>query len=158
VRFLVKQRVFSVGDSYNIVNQDGVPEFVVVTSLVTFGHSLDMYDMANKVVATVQRISPSVRPTFRILRDGQHVADVHKDLFTAFHPHYTVRGPGGDFDIDGDWSEWKFTVTKDGQQVALVNKELSFVSDTYSVETIGDVDIPSLLCLVIVLDEVAHDA
>jgi uncharacterized protein YxjI len=157
VQFLVKQRIFSVGDSYNILNLEGEPVFQVVTSLVTFGHSLDMYEMSGQVVATVQRISPAVRPTFRILRDGKHVADVHKDLFTAFHPHYTVRGPGGDFDVDGDWSAWKFTITRDGQLVARVNKELSFVSDTYSVDIVGDVDTPSLLCLVIVLDEVAHD-
>ncbi len=157
MQFLVKQRLFSAGDSYNILSELGEPSFQVQTSLVTFGHSLDMYDMSGQVVANVQRQSPAVLPTFRILRDGKHVADVHKDLFTAFHPHYTVRGPGGDFDIDGDWSNWKFSITSGGEQVARVNKELSFVSDTYSVEIIGDVDAPSILCLVIVLDEVAHE-
>jgi len=155
MRFQIKKRAFSLGDSYMIKDDQGVPAYTVTSTVLSIGHQLDLVDMAGNSVGHVQQRVLSLAPDYEISRDGQLVAEVRRDVLSFLHPHFTVRGPNGAYDIRGDWLNWNYTVESDGQQVASIGEQLA-LTDTYAVDMAEGADIPTILCLVIILDEVAH--
>lgn len=155
MQFEIRKRAFSLGDSYTIKDAQGNAAYTVKSTILSIGHQLDLFDMAGNSVAHVRQRVLSLAPDYEISRAGQLVAEVRRDLMSFVHPHFTVQGPGGSYDIHGDWLNWNYTVESDGQQVARIGEQLA-LTDTYAVDIAEGTDIPTILCLVIVLDEVAH--
>ncbi len=155
MQFEIRKRAFSLGASYTIKDAQGNPTYTVRSTVLSIGHQLDLLDLAGNGVAHVQQRVLSLAPDYEISRDGQLVAEVRRDLVSFVHPHFTVQGPGGTYDIHGDWRNWNYTVERDGQQVARIGEQLA-LTDTYAVDIAEGADIPIILCLVIVLDEVTH--
>lgn len=156
MQFQITQKVFSLGDSYEILDAYGQPVYAVKSHLLSLGHKLDLLDMTGALVAQIQQRLLSFVPEYDIYREGQLSLVIKKKVFTLFHPKFTVEGSAGTFEMEGDWLNWNYEIIQGGQVVARISKELSLFSDRYGVEIMDGVEIPTILCLVIVMDEVAH--
>ena len=156
MRYQVQQRVFSLGDRFDIVDEQGQPAFQVKSHLLSIGHSMDLLDSTGAQVAHIQERVLTFHPEYEISRGGQVVAVVQKKLFTLVHDRFTVEGAAGTFEMVGDWLSWNYSITQNGQSVAQISKQLALFHDRYGVDIAEGVDVPNILCLVIVMDEVAH--
>jgi uncharacterized protein YxjI len=156
MRFQIKQRVFSLGDRYDILDEQGQPAFEVHSHLFTIGHKLDLVDMTGNLLAQIQQRVLSFVSEYDIYRGGQLTAVVKKKLFTLFHPQFTVEGPAGTYTMEGDWLNWNYTIAQNGQIVAQIGKQFALFQDRYGADIADGADVPTLLCLAIVMDEVAH--
>ena len=69
---------------------------------------------------------------------------------------FSVKSKQGTFKIDGNFRSREFKIKKDGKLVATVSKKFFSIGDKYGVQVQQGQDIPFILCLAIVIDEVAH--
>jgi uncharacterized protein YxjI len=156
MRFQIKQRVFSLGDRYDILDEQNQPVFEVKSHLFSLGHKLDLLDMNGNEVAQIHQRLLSLHAEYDIYRSGQLSIVVQKKLFSFLQERYTVEGPGGIYEMVGDWLNWNYSITQNGQPVAQIGKQFALFQDRYGVDVADGADAPTLLCLVIVMDEVAH--
>jgi uncharacterized protein YxjI len=155
MRYQIKQRVFSLADSYDITDDAGNAAFHVQGKFFSLGNSLDLQDMQGEPLAHIQQRLLALTATYDISRGGSVELTVHQKAF-SWTPHFDIEGPGGSYTMDGDWADWDFQVSAGGQTVARISKQFALYADTYGIEIADGADVPTLLCLAIVMDEVAH--
>lgn len=155
LRFIIRQKIFSFADRFNITDGAGTPKYQVEGKFFTIGKKLNIYDMDGNHLIYIEQEIFRFLPEYYLYQNDEVVAKVKKE-FTFFKPKINIESIYGDFTIDGSVFGYDFTVIKDGKVVARINKEFLSFSDTYGVEIYSDNE-AFLLALVIVLDQVFHD-
>lgn len=153
--FQLKTRIFSLGGSMDITDFDGVPYYQVQASFLSLGKKLDLFDIQGTPVAHIQQRLLTFAPEYDIYQQGQMVATVKQHLFSLFGERFTVESAMGILEIAGDWLNWNYSITIGGMPVATVSKQLAFFQDVYAVDIIDNTDVPLVLAIAIVVDEVA---
>jgi uncharacterized protein YxjI len=113
-------------------------------------------------VIKIQQELFHLHPTYNILsaRDGESDRQlaVLKKKFAFFHQKFNIDSVYGQYALEGlDIFAHSFTLTRNGQTVAVVSKKFFSLSDTYGVEIVGNEDQAFILTLVIVLDQILYD-
>lgn len=155
LRFIVRQKIFSFGDSFNITDKNGTPHYRVQGKFISIGKKLDLYDMGDKHLVHIKQEIFRLLPEYYLYENDEVTARVKKQ-FTFLKSKIDIESIYGDFTIDGSVFSYNFTVRKDGKVVAEVSKEFLTFSDTYGVE-VYDENVDFILALVIVIDQIFHD-
>lgn len=155
--YLIRERLFDVGDDFDITDESGNRVFHVDGKLLTLRDRLVLTDAAGQEVASVHRQLIALRRTYTISIGGEEAAEVRKKLFTPFRDSYTIDIPGPhDLEMKGDLLDHEYTVERDGREVASVSKRWFSLRDTYAVR-IADGESEHLLILAGVLAlDLAH--
>jgi uncharacterized protein YxjI len=69
---------------------------------------------------------------------------------------FSVKSKFGDFKIEGNFRSREFKIKKGATLVATISKKFFAIGDKYGVKIEQGQDVPFILCLAIVVDEVAH--
>jgi uncharacterized protein YxjI len=155
MRYLMKQKIFSIGGTFHIKNEDGQDVFVVEGAAFSFGHQLTCYDMEGNELAFIKQKVFSWGPTYEIYRDGELFAVVKKELFSFFKHVFTIDVPGpDDLLAEGDFWELEFTFSREDRTVARVSRQMFSWADTYGVEVADGEDDILILASTIVIDMV----
>ena len=150
MELLIKQRVFSWGDTYDVYDETGEPRYYVEAEVFTFGHQIHVYDKrSGREVGSIHQKLFTFTPQFEIVMNGRPVGTITKE-FTLFVPRYQVDFKG--WDVEGDFLGWDYNVTCGSRTVMSITKEWLTWGDTYVLRysDVGD-EIPGLL-LVIAID------
>jgi uncharacterized protein YxjI len=153
--FQLKTRIFSLGGSMDITDFQGIPYYQVQASFFSIGKKLDLFDMQGNQLAHIQQRLLAFAPEYDIYQQGQLVATIKQHLFSLFGERFTVESSMGMLEIAGDWVNWNYSVDTNGMTVASITKEFAMFQDVYAVNILDGADIPLLLSLAIVVDEVA---
>ena len=157
MRYLMKQRLFSFGDDFNIKDEDGKDVFFVDGKALSFGNKLSFQDMQGNELAYIKEEVLSWSPTYAIYRGGELVATVKKELFTFFKCKFYVDVPGpNDLEATGSFSDHDYSFTRNGREVARVSKEWFAFADTYGVEIAENEDDVLILAGAVVIDMACH--
>ncbi len=156
MRYLVRQKIFSLGDSFTIKNEAGRDMFIVRSQILSFGNKLRPYDLAGNELCYIEQKMFRFMPEYNIYVGGEHVANVRK-RFALFRNDFVITSPGTVYYIEGNFFAHEFNILKDGRIVARISKKLFSLSDTYSVDIDDDQDQVTILALAIVIDMVCHD-
>ncbi len=70
---------------------------------------------------------------------------------------FSVKSKQGTFKIEGNFRSREFKIKKDKHLVATISKKFFAIGDKYGVKVEHGQDVPFILALAIVVDEVAHD-
>src|SRR6267143_2972065 len=104
MRYILKQKLFSLGGAFYIKDDQGQDVFLVEGKVFSFGHQLSFQDMAGNELAYIRQKLLSWGPTYEIYRDDQLFAVVKKELFHFFKHVFSVDVPGpGDLLAEGDF-------------------------------------------------------
>ena len=156
MRYLVRQKIFSFGDSFTITDENGIDRYKIQGKVFSLGNKLTIYDLAcNKLIYIEQKIFKFL-PQYEIYEGDTLVARVKKQL-TFFKPRFEIESGFGNFQVEGDVWGYNFSVIKNGLIVARVEKKFMSFSDTYSVDVFEGERDEFILALVIVIDQVLHD-
>jgi uncharacterized protein YxjI len=156
MRYLMKQRIWSMGDDYRIKDQAGRDCFYVDGKAFSFGDKLSFLDMAGSEVAFIDQKLMAWGPTYEIYRGGRLFAVVKEKIWTFLKNRFTVDvgadGPGpGDLEVEGDFLDHEYQFLRDGRVAAQVSKKWFSWSDTYGVDVAdGEDDVLILACTVVV--------
>ncbi len=138
-----------------------VQDLLFINYNIIWNYFGQVFTSISSSLIKIQQELLHLHPTYNILSarddDSDRQLAVLKQKF-AF--------PRANFDIDSAYSQYAlegldpiahtFTITKNGQAVAIVSRQFFSIVDTYGVEIVGDEDQAFILALVIILDEVLH--
>jgi len=157
MRYLMKQKLFSLGDKFAIKDENGADAFFVDGRVFSLGHQLAFEDVHGNQLAFIKQKMLSFNPTYEIYKDSEHVATIKKELFTFLHCTFHIHLDGqGDLDAEGNLSDHEYAVTRDGEPVAQISKQWFAWSDTYGVDIADGEDPVLILASTVVIDMCCH--
>ena len=150
MELLIKQRVFSWTDSYDVYDENGQPRYFVKAELLTLGPQIHVYDaQTGRELGSVHQRLLTFLPAFEVVLNGRMVGSVRK-RFSLLFPRYDVDYR--DWSVEGDLLNWDYEVTRGSETVMTISKELLHWGDTYTLRYQNPADeLPGLL-LVIAID------
>lgn len=159
MRYILKERIFSLRESYYIRNEQGDNLLEVTGQLITLRDRLILRDMGGNEVATVTKHLIALRPTYTIVRPDQPDATVKKDFINILREGFSVDMAGGlpDLRIQGDIFEHDYSIARQGVTVAQVAKKWISLRDSYMVDVADGEDPVLLLACAIVVDRITHE-
>ena len=157
MRYLMKQKMFSLGHDFRIKDEADNNAFFVDGKVFTLGQKLSFQDLEGNELAFIRQKLLSWGPTYEIIRSGQLVAVVKKKLFTLLRCKFTVDVPGpDDLEAEGDLLSYEYSFTRHGQVVATVSKKWFSLGDTYGVDIVDGEDDVLILSSTVVIDMACH--
>ena len=149
MKLYFKQRFFSWFDSYDIYDEAGNTVFTVEGQLA-WAKTLHISDKNGTHIATLKREIFTFLPEFCIYKGDTLAGRISKEL-SLFSPKYNIDFNG--WHIDGDFFEWDYTIMgSNGEQIAVVSKELLNFTDTYVINTVHDADALDALMFTLAID------
>ncbi len=157
MRYQLRQKIFSFGDDFAILDEAGNEAFYVDGKVFTIADKLSMLDRSGGEVAFIRQKLFSWGPTYEIYSGGQLRAVVKKELFTFLHCRFMVDVPGpDDLEAEGNFTDMEYTFTRGGLSVATVSKRWLALSDTYGIDIADGEDDVLVLASAVVIDMVCH--
>ena len=149
MKLLIKQRIFSWRDSYDVYDESGEAKYTVKSEPFSFGHQLHVYDRNQKEVGVIHQKLLAFLPAFEIEVDGRSRGTIQKQ-FTFFKPRYEIDYNG--WRVEGDVFGWDYDVYSGCSVVVHISKELFHWGDTYVIDFRNPADELDGLLLVLAID------
>lgn len=149
MRLLIKQRVFSWTDSYDVYDESGAAKYFIKAEFFALGHQIHVYDWRQREVGAIRQKLLTLMPQFEIEMHGVPQGEIQKKL-TFFRPRYEVNFNG--WHVEGDFLGWEYDVCNGRSTVVHITKELLHWGDTYVLDFANPADELIGLLLVIAID------
>ena len=149
MKLLIKQRVFSWSDSYDVYDEYGNVKYVVKAEVFSIGHQLHVYDAAQREIGIIHEKVFRFLPAFEIEVGGQTKGRIEKQ-FTFFKPKYEINYNG--WRVEVDFVGWEYDVYEGCSAIVHITKELLHWGDTYVIEYGNPEQELDALLLVIAID------
>ena len=149
MRLLIKQRVFSWGDTYDIYDENGNVKYMVKAEVFAFGHQLHVYDAGGNEIGQVSQQLLTFMPKFEIAMGGRVLGTICKK-FTFFTPKYEIDFNG--WRVEGDFLGWDYDVYAGCSSIIHISKEPFHWGDTYVIDFANPQDELMGLMLVVAID------
>jgi len=158
MRYIMKQKVFSLGDKFAIQNEKGEDTFFVSGEVFSLGHELSFGDSQGNELLLIKQKLLSWGPTYELYRGEEHVATIKKEMFTLFQCTFDIHiDQLGDLEAQGNLSDHEYSVTRDGEPVAQISKQWFSWADTYGVDIADGEDPLLILASTVVIDMCCHE-
>ncbi len=144
MQLLIKQKVFSWTDTYDIFDESGEARYYVKAEFLSLGHQIHVYDKrSGREVGSIHQKLLTFLPQFEIIVGGQPMGSVRREI-SFLRPSYHVDYFG--WDVEGDFLGWEYEARSGNALVMSVSKQLFRWGDTYvlNYSRIED-EIPGLL-------------
>lgn len=149
MKLIIKQRVFSWTDSYDIYDESGKTRYFVKARLMALGHQLLVYDANRNQVGMIRQKLLNFLPVFEIEVGGVTRGKIKKKL-TLFRPKYEIDYNG--WRVEGDFMGWNYDVYSGSRPIIHISKELFRFGDTYVIDIENPEDELTGMMLVIAID------
>ncbi len=158
MRYVVRERIFSIGDDFWITDDQERRVFLVDGKALRLRETLELKDASGTVVATVRKKLLSMRDTMEIERDGAVVATVRRALISPLrHRSVIDLADGGQLEAVGNILDKEFEIRDERGPVAWISRSWFRIRDTYGVEVAPGEDDAFLLAIAVSLDRIHHD-
>ena len=137
MRLLIKQRVFSWTDSYDIYDESGRVKYFVKAELIALGHQLHVYDCNHNEIGVIRQRIMTFLPAFDIEVNGMIRGYIQKK-FTFFYPQYEIDFNG--WRVEGDFLGWRYDVYQGCSAIMHIYKEFFHWGDTDAVDSENSCD------------------
>ncbi|EPY2271751.1 LURP-one-related/scramblase family protein [Clostridium sporogenes] len=156
MKFIIKQKLFSITDKYIIENEYGEKLYKAQKILMSMFKKIKIYDIEDRELVYIKEKFIKILPTYLIYMGGNQVATMKKDI-SILKPRFTVESIIGDYEVKGDILDINFTIEKAGETVARVKKHFPAIRDSYEVDIKEGASQSLILAMVIVIDDVVHN-
>lgn len=156
MRFNIRQKIFTFGDNFVVKNENDEPYLTVQGKVFAFGNKLKIFDDSMNELYYIEQKLFKFLPEYRIYEQGRETAFLKKE-FTLFKPRINIDSEYGNFTIEGSLLQHNFQVYKGSKIVASISKKYISFSDNYTLDVNDDENIPFIITLVIVIDQILHD-
>lgn len=150
MKLLIKQKVFSWTDTYDVYDEAGNARYYVKAEFFSVGHVIHVYEHnTNREVGVIKEKILTWTPKFNIEIHGKCVGMIQKK-FTLFRPKYEVDFNG--WRVEGDFLAWNYDVLSGCCPIMKIKKEPFHWGDTYVIHYQKPEDELMGLLLVIAID------
>lgn len=149
MRLLIKQRVFSWSDTYDIYDENENVRYSVKAEILSLGHRLHVYDAWDNEIGLIREKLISFLPAFEI-ETGGVVQGMIQKKFSFFTPKYEIDFNG--WRVTSDFLGWDYDVYSECCPIIHISKEFLHWGDTYVIDIADPKDELMGLMLVIAID------
>jgi uncharacterized protein YxjI len=158
MRYLVREKVFSIGDDFWVTDEQGNEAFLVDGKALRLRETFELKDRSGAIVATIRKRLLAVRDSMDIERDGTVIATVKKAVFSPLHHRSAIELPGGgELEAVGNILDKEFEIRSGGAVLAQVSRSWFRMRDTYGVDVAPGQDDALMLAVAVCLDRIHHD-
>ncbi|MDJ0461957.1 LURP-one-related family protein [Streptomyces sp. H27-C3] len=151
MKYLVRDKIFAIGDDYWIEDEDGQQAFLVDGKALRLRDTLEIKDPTGQVLITLRAKMLSLRDTMTIERGDEQLATVRKKRLSLLRNHYRVElAEGTELDVSGRILDREFTIEYDGELLAHISRKWFRVRETYAVNVVREEADTALLIAVAV--------
>lgn len=153
--FYMKQKVFSIGEKYNIMDENQHIIYHVKGKVFSIKNKLDMFK-GDELIYHLERKLFRFLPEYTLFSpDGNVVATIKKN-FTFFGGKMTITSLFGQLEVIGQVWQYDFHVNKNGLEVMSVHKKWLSWGDSYQITIQEDTHESFYVALVILIDVIYH--
>ncbi len=150
-RFLMKEKLFGIGDDFWIDDEHGDHAYKVDGKTHRMRDTWKLEDADGNEVAVIRERMLTVRDAIKIEVNGNE-ATVRKAII-GFGERYNVDvDDGEDLKVKGDFVGHEYTIERDGDTVAEVSKKWFTMRESYGIETYGDIDPALIISVAVAVD------
>jgi uncharacterized protein YxjI len=158
MRYLVREKVFSIGDDFWITDEQGNKVFLVDGKALRLRETFELKDASGAILATVKKKLIAIRDTMEIEHDGAVVATVRKAVISPLHHRSVIDlADGSRLEAVGNILDKEFDILGDGQPIAHVSRSWFRLRDTYGVDVAPGQNDALILAIAVCLDRIHHD-
>jgi uncharacterized protein YxjI len=158
VRYVVRQKMFSIGDDFWVTDEQGNRVFLVDGKAMRLRETLELKDASGAVVATVRKKLLAMRDTMEIERGGAAVATVRKAMLSPLRHRSTIDlADGTQLEAVGNLFDMEFEIRAGHQTLARVSRAWFRLRDTYGVDVAPGQDDALFIAVAVCLDRIHHD-
>jgi uncharacterized protein YxjI len=156
-RFVMKEKLISIGDDYWIEDSTGQRAFKVNGKALRIRDTFVLEDASGREVATIKERKLHIRDAITIDLGGQK-ATVKKALI-GIRERYNVEVDGGpDLKVHGNIVDHEYKIEiDDGPKIGEVSKKWFRLRDTYGVEVLDPNHTIMVLAVAVAVDSMSHD-
>lgn len=151
MKLYIKQKVFSWGDKFTVKDGAGIDRYFVEGEVFSFGKKLHVYTCQGQEVAYIEQKLFTWMPRYTVYLDGHQVAQVVRE-FSFFRPRYRIEGLG--WNVDGEFWEHEYEITRGGQLIAAIHKEWMTWGDSYELDIVDPGNELPALSIILAIDAV----
>ncbi|MFF8309411.1 LURP-one-related/scramblase family protein [Streptomyces lydicus] len=150
-KYLVRDRIFGIGDDYWIEDEHGHHAFLVDGKALRLRETFELKDPERRVLITIRKKMLALRDTMTIERDDQPLATIKRKRLSLLRNHYRVElVDGTELDVSGKILDREFAVEYEGELLAEISRRWLTVRDTYAVNVVReDADPPLLIAIAV---------
>lgn len=149
MKLLIKQRVFSWTDSFDVYDENENVKYIVEAKFAALGHQLCVFNQSKKIIGMIHQKILSFRPAFEIEVRGKTLGTIKKK-FSLPTPKYEIDYKG--WYVEGMDLGRGYYVFSGSDIVIQITKELFDWGDTYVLDFNDPADELDGLLLVIAID------
>ena len=156
-RFMMKEKLLSIGDDYWIEGPGGERVFKVNGKALRVRDTFVLEDASGHEVATIKERKLSVRDAITI-EIGDQKATVKKAMI-GIRERYHVEVDGGpDLKVHGNIVDHEYEIeVDDGPKIGEVSKKWFRVRDSYGVDVLDPLQTVMVLAVAVAVDSMSHD-
>ena len=153
--FCIEQEIFTIGDRFSIMDDQGNTLFLAESEIFTFGKKLHLYrasasGTAGEECAYIEEELFSFRPCYHITTfSPQETVTVIND-FAFFSQLYSV--PERTWQVTGDFFDHEYTIFENSRRVADVSKQWFTFGDCYRIDAGSEESALLVLCIALIID------
>lgn len=151
-RFIMREKLLSIGDDFWIEDADGEKIYKVDGKAMRVRDTFVLEDAGGNEVAHIQERKLNIRDTMKIERAGDELATVHKAIVGIRDRFDIDLAGGGELKAKGNFLEHQYEIKKDGDVIAEVSKKWVRVRETYGVEVEAGYDAAMILAVTVAID------
>jgi uncharacterized protein YxjI len=157
-RYKLRQRLFSIGEDYDIEDADGHTLYHVDGKLFRIRETFVIENRQGQEVASIKEKLLALRKTMTIERGGVASATIRKALFAPFAEMFAIElADGSELHASGDIFAHEYVIQRGEQMVAEISKRWFAFTDTYGITIAPGEDESLILAVAVAIDEMAHD-
>lgn len=156
MQLYIRQKVFSLTDTYNILNDHEEPVFRVQQEFLSWGAKLHIEDMYGRERYMIKQKVLAFLPEYEIYQDEMLCARIIK-RFSFLKPRLHVEGMHGELEIHGDFWNMEFNILREGQMLGSIRKKWLSWGDSYLLDIADGQDEAFFCALVIAIDHCLHN-
>jgi uncharacterized protein YxjI len=151
-RFVMREKLLSIGDDFWIENDQGERAYKVNGKALRLRQTFVLEDASGGEIATIQERKLSIRDKIAIERGGNTTATVHKALVGIRDRFAIDVEHGDDMKAHGNVVDHEYEIECDGDTVATISKKWFRVRDSYGVDIAAGKDAPLILAITVAID------
>jgi uncharacterized protein YxjI len=154
-RYIMRQRMFALGQDFWINNAAGQPCFKIDGKVRMIKESLKFRDVQGNLLYKLDEKVLRIRESFDILNpDGSLAAKVHNAIIDPLRERFTIEIPGQENMLTKGKVLWaQYDILRSQRQVAKISKQFSWIGrDQYVVDILQGENDCLLLAVTVVID------
>jgi len=151
-RFLMREKLLSIGDDFWIEDERGERAYKVDGKALRLRQTFVLEDVAGGELARIRERKLSIRDKMQIERGGDTAATVHKALVGIRDRFAIDVEHGEDLKAHGNVLDHEYTVERDGDTVATISKKWFRVRESYGVDVAAGEDAALILAITVAID------